>query len=286
MTGFGAAEGTVGPARVTVELRSVNHRFFNSTIRLPAELSRWEGEAREALRRRISRGHVAMTARLVRDGAGTTIIDEERFAAYVALLRELQERHHLSGFVDVGTVLRMPDVISSMAEADGTDSSAFVSVVDTAAAALSKSREEEGTRLVAYLLERLSVIDAAVARIAQRAPARLVEQRDRLREAVKQLADGVAVDPQRVAGEVAILADRLDIQEELSRLRSHLEAVRRTLNEGADEPVGKRLGFLLQEMLREANTTGSKANDAAMLADVVTIKEELERIREQVENLE
>src|SRR6185503_18683467 len=120
MTGFGAAEGTVGPARVTVELRSVNHRFFNATIRLPAELSRWESEAREAVRRRISRGHVAMTARLVRDGAGTTIIDEARFAAYVALLRELQERHHLSGVVDVGTVLRMPDVIASIAEADGT----------------------------------------------------------------------------------------------------------------------------------------------------------------------
>jgi uncharacterized protein (TIGR00255 family) len=286
MTGFGAAEGTVGAARVTVELRSVNHRFFNSTIRLPAELSRWEGEVREALRRRISRGHVAMTARLARDGAGMTVIDEVRFATYVALLRELHERHHLSGFVDVGTVLRMPDVISSIGEADGTDSSAFVSVVDAAAAALTKSREEEGTRLVAYLRERLNVIDAAVARIAQRAPARLVEQRDRLREAVKQLADGVGVDPQRIAAEVAILADRLDIQEELSRLRSHLEAFARTLQDGVDEPVGKRLGFLLQEMLREANTTGSKANDAPMLGEVVTIKEELERIREQVENLE
>jgi uncharacterized protein (TIGR00255 family) len=286
MTGFGAAEGMVGAARVAVELRSVNHRFFNSTIRLPAELSRWEGEVREALRRRITRGHVALTARLARDGAGATIIDEERFAAYVALLRDLHERHHLSGFVDVGTVLRMPDVISSMGETDSTDESALVAVVDTAAAALTKSREEEGARLVAYLLERLNLIDAAVARIADRAPTRLIEQRDRLREAVKQLTDGVGVDPQRIAGEVAILADRLDIQEELSRLRSHLEAFQRTLNEGADEPVGKRLGFLLQEMLREANTTGSKANDATMLRDVVTIKEELERIREQVENLE
>jgi uncharacterized protein (TIGR00255 family) len=286
MTGFGAAEGPVGAARVTVELRSVNHRFFNSTIRLPVELSRWEGEVREALRRRISRGHIALTARIARNSGGTSVIDEERFAAYVALLRDLQERHHLSGFVDVGTVLRMPDVISTPAEAEGSDASALVSLVDLAAAALIRSREAEGTRLVPYLSERLDLIDAAMGRIARRAPTRLLEQRDRLRDAVKQLTDGVGVDPQRIAGEVAILADRLDVQEELSRLRSHIEAFRRTIEDGGDEPVGKRLGFLLQEMLREANTTGSKANDAAMLSDVMTIKEELERIREQVENLE
>ena len=286
MTGFGAAEGTVGAARVAVELRSVNHRFFNSTIRLPAELSRWEGEVREALRRRIARGHVAMTARIARGVASPPIIDEERFAAYVALLRGLTERFELAGDVDVGTVLRMPDVISSISEGEAAESSALIVVVDSAADALTKSREEEGTRLVAYLLERLALIEQAVGRIAQRAPQRLLEQRERFRDSVKQLADGVAVDPQRLAMEVAILVDRLDVQEELSRLRSHLEAFRRTLNEGGSEPVGKRLGFLLQEMLREANTTGSKANDAGMLTDVVTVKEELERIREQVENLE
>jgi uncharacterized protein (TIGR00255 family) len=286
MTGFGAAEGTVGAARVAVELRSVNHRFFNSTIRLPAELSRWEGEVREALRRRIARGHVAMTARIARGVASPPIIDEERFAAYVSLLRGLTERFKLAGDVDVGTVLRMPDVISSIAEGEDGESGSLIAVVESAADALTRSREEEGTRLVAYLLERLALIEQAVGRIAQRAPQRLLEQRERFRDSVKQLADGVAVDPQRLAMEVAVLADRLDVQEELSRLRSHQEAFRRTLNEGGTEPVGKRLGFLLQEMLREANTTGSKANDAGMLADVVTVKEELERIREQVENLE
>jgi uncharacterized protein (TIGR00255 family) len=286
MTGFGAAEGTVGAARVAVELRSVNHRFFNSTIRLPAELSRWEGEVREALRRRIARGHVAMTARIARGVAGPPIIDEERFAAYVSLLRGLHERFKLAGDVDVETVLRMPDVISSITEGDAGESGALIAVVETAADALTKSREEEGSRLVAYLMERIALIEQAVGRIAQRAPQRMIEQRERFRDSVRQLAEGVAVDPQRLAMEVAILADRLDVQEELSRLRSHLEAFRRTLNESGTEPVGKRLGFLLQEMLREANTTGSKANDAGMLSDVVTVKEELERIREQVENLE
>ena len=130
------------------------------------------------------------------------------------------------------------------------------------------------------------VIEQAVHRIDQRAPTRLVEQRDRLREAIRELADGVALDEQRLAQEVAVLADRLDVAEEVSRFHSHFAAFRSTIAVSSPDGVGKRLGFLLQELLREANTTGSKANDAAMLHDVILIKEELERIREQVENLE
>jgi uncharacterized protein (TIGR00255 family) len=147
-------------------------------------------------------------------------------------------------------------------------------------------RAEEGTRLAAYLAERVEVIAAAVGRLERRAPERLVEQHERLRAAVEELAGGVAVDPQRLAQEVAILADRMDVGEELARFRSHLAAFREALAGRVEDPVGKRLGFLLQELLREANTTGSKANDVAMLADVMLIKEEIERIREQVENLE
>ncbi len=158
--------------------------------------------------------------------------------------------------------------------------------MDAAAGSLADARRQEGERLGSYLLDRLRVVEQALARIAERAPKRLVEQRERARVSIRQLADGVAVDEQRLAMEIAIQADRLDVQEELSRFQSHLEAFRRSIADSSDEPVGKRLGFLLQEMLREANTTGSKASDAAILADVVTVKEELERIREQVENLE
>jgi uncharacterized protein (TIGR00255 family) len=135
-------------------------------------------------------------------------------------------------------------------------------------------------------LERLRVIESALARIALRAPARLDEQRQRLRTSIAELAGGVAVDPQRLAQEIAIIADRIDIAEELSRFQAHIAAFRTTVTAPRSDAVGKRLGFLLQEMLREANTTGSKANDAPMLADVVVIKEELERLREQVENAE
>lgn len=286
MTGFGAAEGVVGTARVAVELRSVNHRFFNATIRLPAELSRWEHEVREALRRHVARGHVTLTARIERGVAGPPVIDEERFGAYVELLRGLRQRFALAGDIDVATVLRMPDVMSSITEGAEGEAANFIGVVDAAAAVLTRARIEEGARLATYVLERLSHVEQAMKRIAARAPERLVEQRQRLREAVRQLTEGVTIDEQRLAMEIALLADRLDVQEELARLESHVAAFQRTLEHDGGEPVGKRLGFLLQEMLRETNTTGSKANDSAMLAEVVAIKEELERIREQVENLE
>jgi uncharacterized protein (TIGR00255 family) len=136
------------------------------------------------------------------------------------------------------------------------------------------------------LRRRIEIIDSTLQRIAARAPERVVAHRDRLREAVRELADGVVVDELRLAQEVAILADRMDVAEEIDRFHSHLAAFRATLDAETGEPVGKRLGFLIQEMLRETNTTGSKAADAVILHEVVALKEELERIREQVENLE
>jgi uncharacterized protein (TIGR00255 family) len=289
MTGFGAADGTVGGGRVSVEVRSVNHRYFNPSIRLPGVLARWEGDVREALRRRVSRGHVTLNARLEsEDGGELAPIDETRFAAYVERLRELQRRYGLQGDVDLGTVLRLPEVLGGNVREDlpAEAGPELVAIVDRAIDALLAMRGDEGRRLAAYLEERVAVIEGALERIATRAPARLVEQRDRLRQAVRELADGVAVDEHRLAQEIAILADRLDVSEEISRFRGHITAFRAALAAPQPDGVGKRLGFLLQEMLREANTTGSKGSDAAIVADVLLIKEELERIREQVENLE
>ena len=287
MTGFGAAEGDVGGARVSVELRSVNHRFFNPSIKLPSQFARWEGDVREALRRSVARGHVTAMARVERvvSTAGAAI-DEARFAAYVEQIRALQERYRLDPGLDVATVLRMPDVLAGEDTVEEGTAAELVAIVERAAAALDVMRLAEGERLVAYLGDRLSVVEGAVERIAERAPVRLVEQRDRLKASVRELAEGVAVDEQRLAQEIAIMADRLDVSEEVSRFRSHVAAFRSALSTPAADGVGKRLGFLLQEMLREANTTGSKANDGGILQDVLTIKEELERIREQVENLE
>ena len=286
MTGFGASDGALGGLRVSVELRTVNHRFFNPSLKLPPALSRWEGDVREALRRRIARGHVSCTARVVREEVSALGVDEARFHEGVVLLRRLATTHSL-GAVDLASVLRLPDVVrvSREDEVAGT-AEELVAVVDAAALALQRMREAEGARLGAVLRDRLAAVEQAVSRIAARAPERVVAHRDRLREAVRTLADGVQVDEQRLAVEVALLADRLDVGEELDRFASHIAAFREALDAASAEPVGKRLGFLLQELLREANTTGSKANDAAIQRDVIAIKEELERIREQVENLE
>jgi uncharacterized protein (TIGR00255 family) len=289
MTGFGAADGVVGGGRVSVEVRSVNHRFFNPSIKLPGVLSRWEGEVRESLRRRVARGHVTLGARFESEAETDPVpIDEQRFGAYVDRLRELQRRYELDATLDVATILRLPDVLAgSVREELPTEAGQeLIAVVERAVDALLAMRTNEGRRLVAYLEERLGGIAAALDRIALRAPARVVEQRDRLRQAVLELAQGVKVDEHRLAQEIAILADRLDVEEELSRFRGHITAFRAVLAAPQPEGVGKRLGFLLQEMLREANTTGSKGNDATIVADVLLIKEELERIREQVENLE
>jgi uncharacterized protein (TIGR00255 family) len=291
MTGFGAAEGQVAGHRIAVEVRSVNHRFFTPSLKLPSALARLEPELREAMRQRVPRGHVTLSVRLERDGASEgPRIDGARLKAYVDQLRTVAAELGLPDALDLGALLRLPDVlvtdVDASTEVAAVGAEAVLPIVVAALDGLTRMRREEGARLVGYLEERLAAIDGHLRTIAGRAPTRLAEQRERLRSAIRDLADGVSVDETRLAHEVAILADRLDVNEELSRFASHNQAFREALAGGGTEPVGKRLGFLLQEMLREANTTGSKANDAGMQREVIAIKEELERMREQVENLE
>jgi uncharacterized protein (TIGR00255 family) len=287
MTGFGSAEGKVGSVRVGIELRTVNHRFFNPSIKLPGSFTKWEGDVRELLRQRIARGHVALTARIDRDATVGAGINEERFAEYVAVLRALQERYGLSSTLDASTVLSLPDVVDGLAH-DAEDGSAdeLLAVVEKALRALRVMRCDEGARLYGFVNERIGLVAECLDRVAERAPVRLAEHGSRLRKSVRELAGASNVDPQRLAQEVAILADRMDISEEIDRFRAHIDAFRKTLLGSEHDAVGKRLGFLLQEMVREANTMGSKAGDAPILSEVVAIKEELERIREQVENVE
>jgi uncharacterized protein (TIGR00255 family) len=286
MTGFGSADGEVGGARVSVEVRSVNHRYFNPSIKLPSELNKWEPDVREAMRKGVTRGHVTLMARMDRQQLEGGRIDEARFGAYVTQLRHLLEANGLNSAIDIAAVLRLPNIIATSDEEAAGTAAELVSIVESALASLDQMRTAEGARLAQYLNERLDIIEQAVGRIAARAPQRLIEQRDRMRATIRELADGVVLDDQRLAQEVAVLADRLDVAEEISRFHSHFAEFRATMASASANGVGKRLGFLLQELLREANTTGSKANDAAMLQEVILIKEELERIREQVENLE
>ena len=287
MTGFGAADGAIGDARASVEIRTVNHRFFSPNLKLPSAFARWEGEIRELLRQRIARGHVTLTVRVDRALATGPALDEARIAYYAAALRELQKKLALGGEVDLATLLRLPDVIVAPTdEVDPKSGEALAAVVGKAIDNLTAMREAEGAQLAALLVDRVESVETRLAQIEKRGPIRLREQHDRIKRTVGELIGGAGADPQRIAQEVAILADKLDVAEELDRFRSHLNAFRETVRANTREPVGKRLGFILQEMLRETNTIGSKANDAPILEDVIAIKEELERIREQLENLE
>lgn len=290
MTGYGNAEAMIGTHRVSVEVRSVNHRFFTPSIKLPSAWTRMETDVRELLKRYVTRGHVTLSVRIERDAQEGPRINVARLQAYAEQLRAMPEQDGIDRRVDLASLLRLPDVVTSAPVEDDAasvlDPDLVLKLISDAAALFLRMREAEGERLAQYLLDRLLIIEAALDRLAARAPQRLLEQRDRLAVAVRDLASGIAVDPERLAQEIAILADRMDVAEELSRFASHNTACRAALAAPEGDGVGKRLGFILQEMVREANTTGSKANDAAMQRDVVLIKEELERMREQVENLE
>jgi uncharacterized protein (TIGR00255 family) len=292
MTGYGEAERQTPAGRLRAEVRTVNHRFFSANLRLSPALERFETLVRDTLRVHLPRGHVSCTLRFERgdgsdSGAPALGIDEAKARGYVNALRLLKDRLELPGEVDVALVSRFGDLFS-VAEAESArfEADDVRAVMDAAARATAAMRAEEGQRLADDLDARLSAIGSAVERIEQKAPDRLVRERDRLRRAVSDLLDGAAVDEDRVAREIAYLVEKWNVSEELVRLRSHIELFRSTLASPGEEPVGKRLSFLIQEMNREANTIGSKANDAAIEHEVVGIKDEIERLREQIENVE
>ena len=287
MTGYGSAEGAVGGGRLRLEIRTVNHRFFNPALRLPAELAPLEGEMRELLRRRLERGHASVSARWVESprADGAVGVDVAKAKAVLAALKDLKKRLKLKGEPDLAFVARLPDVLT-VRGGDGApvEWDQVRPLVDAAADEVVAMRGREGRALAADLTARLDALEAHAAEITTRAPARVAAERDRLRKAVRELADGAGLDEQRVAVEVALLADRLDIAEELVRFRTHVAACRAAL--AGDQAAGKQLGFLAQELLREVNTIGSKAQDAEIAQRVIAMKGELEKFREQLENLE
>jgi len=287
MTGFGAADGVVAGGRLRLEIRSVNHRHLSVQLKLPGELADCEAAVRERLRAHFERGHVTVSGRWVEaPPQGETVeLDLERARALIAALRSLGAELDLPGSLDLAAVARLPEVVRVVRRDGAPEPDGVLAVVDAAAEECVDAREKEGAALCADLRRRLDALATLAAKVAEAAPARLVRERDRLAASVQALAGGVALDPDRLAKEIALIADRLDITEELVRFDTHLAAMRQALD-GNQPAVGRRLGFLLQEAGREANTMGSKANDAVIADAVIAMKTELERLREQVENLE
>jgi uncharacterized protein (TIGR00255 family) len=287
MTGFGAAEGAVAGRRLRVEIRTVNHRYFNLSAKLPSDLTMYEGELRERLRKDFDRGHLSVQARWT-ESADRQIgfsVDLERARLVAARLREMQSTLGLGGEVTVELVARQPDVLSSGAEEPGEIAWSEVEPVVAAAGAECRlMRAREGEALTAELRHRLDLLEQSAAEIGRHAPERLIRERSRLKASVTELLDGRSVDEDRLAQELAFLADKLDITEELVRFQAHAAGARAALV--SDKPVGKQLGFLAQELGREVNTMGAKAADADITRLVIAMKGELEKFREQLENLE
>lgn len=290
MTGYGDAERETDDGLVRIEVRTVNHRFFNTSVKTPQGLDRFERPVVEGLKRHLTRGHVSASLTIGRGsgGAREVQVDFERARALKDALEGLREHLAVPGVVDLQMIARFGEIFRG-AEPDrgaSLEPEWVESLAADAASAAREMREAEGRRLETDLRGRVDAMVALLDQVAERAPERLVAERDRLREAVAELSGQVEVDEDRLAREVAYLAERWDINEEIVRYRSHIELFREALGGAGKEPVGKRLGFLVQEMHREANTIGSKANDADITASSVALKEEVERLREQVENVE
>lgn len=287
MTGFGTAEGPVGTSSLRVEVKTVNHRHFNPSLKLPSDLAPIEGELREALRKEFDRGHVSVGLWWgeSQEKAPTLAVDLDRAREVAAKLRELRDALGLKDEISLELVARQPDIFTSaVPEAVAVSWAEVAPVVAKAVGECQTMRRREGDALAAELRHRFDLMERSVAEVERAAPERVVRERDRLRAAVAELLDGRPVDDQRLAQELAFLAEKLDITEEIVRFRTHVAACRQAL--GQEGPVGKQLGFLAQELGREVNTMGSKANDAAITAHVVALKGELEKVREQLENLE
>ncbi|MBJ6765175.1 YicC family protein [Myxococcaceae bacterium JPH2] len=288
MTGFGAGRARVGDEEVSVEVRSLNHKFCEVKVRLPRELASLESVLVKTVKDRLARGSVEV---LVKRQAATVsgnvpTVDVALAREYARAFREVADALGLTAEVAWAHVANQPGVIrleeKGLAIEPATQ--AVQVALEQALGALESMRETEGQSIQADLDARMKLIEGWSREVADLAPKAVADYQTRLSERVAELARGIAVDPQRLAQEVTLFAERTDIAEEVTRLGIHLEQFRILM--ASREPAGRRMDFLVQEMHREVNTTGSKSQHAEISARVVSMKAEVERIREQVQNVE
>jgi len=290
MTGFGAAPLPAGPVEASLEIRSVNGRHLKLNLRLPSGFEGAEEPLRTLLASRLRRGSVDVALRIEgASGAGSALeIDEERVRAVLDAWRAISERFSVPGEIDLALLSRAERILVERAPrpAELVTATALESAAEAALDQLIGMREAEGARIAEDFRARIDALARRLDAVEELSPRRLGRERDRLRAAVAELTADIELDDDRLAREIALLADKWDLGEEIVRARAHLEAFEGLLEAPGDEAVGKRLGFLGQELLREINTIGSKANDAAIQHEVVEMKNEVETLREQIENVE
>ena len=290
MTGFGRGAVTGDSFSVAVEIKTVNNRYLDIHLRLSQELSSLERQVRKTISDRISRGRVDVNINFERTAATTYEVNRPLIAGYIKALRDIQSEFNLAGDVDINTLTRLPGALASTREGlDETVNAGLEKALQEALDDLQRMREVEGAALAAEMRTRLANIEAEVPTIEGAAAGLVDAYRQRLHKRITELVarsgnQNLELDAGRLAQEVAYLADRSDISEELARLRSHLEQFRATTN--SEGEIGKRLDFLLQELNREANTVLSKSTEVAIKEAALAIKAEVEKLREQVQNVE
>lgn len=288
MTGYGKRESLFQGVSCQVEIRSVNGRFLDISCRLPRQLAAQENAVRTAIRARLARGSVNCSVVLGQGEQGTMPVawNETLVREYLRLAHEIQAKFALPGEVRIDQVLALPELFTysdSGAEASALEAH-VLSEIDKALDSVVEMRLQEGANLARDLNTRVSRIDGILDRIAVLDPERIAYWRDRFSERIKALVGEAGLDPLRVVQEASIIADRLDITEEITRFRSHNKLFVAALDESANQ--GKKLNFILQEMGREANTLGTKCQSAEIAALAISLKDEVETIREQVQNIE
>ncbi len=291
MTGFGRAKGSLGDDwAAEVVAKSVNHRFLDVNVKVRENEAELEPVLRRVFSRHVARGKVEVSLRLKRAMPAATVIaiDEGLLEALLARFAALSERYPVSGRLEARDLLTIPQIFSVESSGDGftaEDVAALEGVAAEAARALVSMREAEGALIAVDLAERIEFLEKRLGELALRRDEILGKALENLRERLRPLMAEPGLDPGRLEQEAALYADRSDVAEELQRLKGHLEQFARLLAR-SDEPVGKKLDFLAQEILRELNTLGSKGRDLQMIREVLDMKSEIEKVREQVQNLE
>jgi uncharacterized protein (TIGR00255 family) len=288
MTGYGRSEGTHREFAIVAELRSTNHKYCDISVRLPKFLLPLEIPLKKLLQQRFTRGRLELAVSVNGAAEQTKRMEAnlELARQYLTLMKEIQAKLDLPGRPDLGMLMEFRDIIApaDLEDTTGELESRVEALVGDAMGRLESMRKKEGQSLAKDLLHRIGMIEKALGRIQIRIPAMLREYQARLKDRIDRLTKGVKLDPGRLIQEVALFAERSDVTEELTRLKSHMKQFRTMIR--GNVSVGRSLDFLIQEMNREVNTIGSKASDAAVALGVVGIKSELEKLREQVQNIE
>ena len=288
MTGYGSAKGTVGGQELTVELKSVNNRYLDCSVRLPRPFLFAEESVKQTVAAGVRRGKVDVFVSVSGSGEQDTVVtvNEALARGYYEAVCRLAGKLDVKKGISAYDISRFPDVLSlEKRELDReAAAAALAELTERAVAEFNAMREREGERMKKDMLEKVARIEELVAVVEQRSPQIVNEYRARLEQKLREVLEDRAIDESRLITEAALFADRTAVDEETVRLHSHIAQFRLLLEEGS--PVGRKLDFLIQEFNRESNTIGSKCNDAALAQVVVDLKSEIEKIREQIQNIE